>query len=198
MIRIRQLRCDLNRDRTGGAAIEFALIAPTLLLLLFVVLDLGHMAYSSAILNGAVQEASRSAALETGSTAEADGFVRSSMQTIVPGATVTGSRTSYYDFSDVGRAERWNDANGNGACDNGEAYTDENRSGSWEADVGRNGNGGANDVVVYRVTVRYVPVFQIPFLPESWAARQMNAAAVRKNQPFSSQAGYGSAAGTCS
>lgn len=185
------------RANDGGSAIEFALVAPVMLLLLFVILDLGHMAYGNSVLNGAVQAAARSSAMEAANTSEADGHVRTSIQTIIPAATLTSTRTSYYDYTDVGRAERWNDANNNGSCDNGEAYTDENRSGNWEPDVGSDGNGGANDVVLYRVTVRYIPVFQIPFLPSSWGQRTMSASAVRKNQPFANQMNYGSTAGTC-
>lgn len=185
------------RSSAGGSAIEFALICPVFLLLLFVVLDLGHMAYANSVLNGAVNEAARTSALETGDSVEADNLVRNSVRSIIPEATLSSTRTSYYDFADIGRAERWNDANNNGSCDNGEPYTDENRSGNWDPDIGVNGNGGANDVVVYRVTVRYIPVFQIPFLPSSWGQRTMNASAFKKNQPFANQTNYGSTAGAC-
>ena len=67
-----------------------------------------------------------------------------------------------------------------------------------DADIGLDGNGGANDVVVYRFTVRYKPVFAIPFMPEQWNQRSLTSTAIRKNQPFANQEGYGSGAGTCS
>lgn len=114
------------------------------------------------------------------------------------GAEITSKRVSYYDFVDVGRAERWNDGNGNGICDEDETYTDENSNGQWDEDIGVNGNGGANDTVVYTVTARYSPAFPIPFMPDAWRDATLTATAVKKNQPFANQAEYGTAAGSCS
>ena len=60
------------------------------------------------------------------------------------------------------------------------------------------GNGGASDVVVYRFTVTYKPIFAVPFMPQNWQNRTLTATSIRKNQPFASQDGYGSNAGVCS
>jgi hypothetical protein len=116
---------------------------------------------------------------------------------VFPNATYASQRTSYYDFADIGRPERWNDANNNGTCDNNEGYVDENDNGDWDEDIGLDGNGGANDVVVYSVTASYEPVFKVPFLPEKWNMRSVTGSAVKKNQPFADQREYGSAAGVC-
>lgn len=189
-------RC-LWQSRDGVSATEFALIAPVFLTLLLGILDIGQMGYGNAVLNGAVQKAARDSALETGDTAAADALVQQIVAPVFPGATYTSSRTSYYDFADIGRAERWNDANNNGTCDNSEAYVDENENGAWDADIGLDGNGGANDVVVYSVTASYQPVFRVPFLPEKWRTRSVTGSAIKKNQPFADQREYGSAAGIC-
>ncbi len=189
-------RC-LWQSRDGVSATEFALIAPVFLTLLLGILDIGQMGYGNAVLNGAVQKAARDSALETGDTAAADALVQQIVAPVFPGATYTSSRTSYYDFADIGRAERWNDANNNGTCDNNEAYVDENENGAWDADIGLDGNGGANDVVVYSVTASYQPVFRVPFLPEKWRTRSVTGSAIKKNQPFADQREYGSAAGVC-
>jgi hypothetical protein len=66
----------------------------------------------------------------------------------LPGVTVTSTRKAYYDFTDIGRAEKWTDSNNNRVCDNGEPYTDENGDGSWNADIGEAGNGDAGDVIL--------------------------------------------------
>lgn len=187
----------LWQSRDGVSATEFALIAPVFLTLLLGILDIGQMGYGNAVLNGAVQKAARDSALETGDTAAADALVQQIVAPVFPGATYTSSRTSYYDFADIGRAERWNDANNNGTCDNSEAYVDENENGAWDADIGLDGNGGANDVVVYSVTASYQPVFRVPFLPEKWRTRSVTGSAIKKNQPFADQREYGSAAGIC-
>jgi Flp pilus assembly pilin Flp len=188
----------LIRNREGATIVEFAIVLPLFLTFLIGMLDIGQMVYGKSVLTGAVHRAARASATETRNTAQADATVLSTIRPVLPGVTMESSRTSYFDFSDVGRKEKWNDANGNGACDNNEIYTDENRNGQWDEDVGRkNDSGSANDVIVYRVTARFEPVFKVPFLPERWSERTLSATAVVKNQPFGNQTDYGSTAGSC-
>lgn len=187
----------LRRDARGVAAVEFAMVAPVLFLLLIGVYDMGHTAYVSAVLHGAVKDVARDAGLEGTSTTKADTYVRSLVRRVAPEATVTATRTSYYDFSDIARPEAFNDQNANGVCDNSEGYTDENRNGRWDADIGQDGNGGANDVVLYTVQVVYKPLFPLPILDNSDQMRTITAKAVQKNQPYALQGKYGSQAGTC-
>lgn len=186
----------LASAQDGMSAVEFGLIAPVFLMMLLGTYDLGQMAYGRIQLNGAVQDAARRSSLESSNTTEADNIVKTAIKNILPGATFQSKRQSYYDFTDVARPEKWSDTNKNGTCDNGENFVDENRSGVWEADVGRDGNGGAGDVVLYTVTIKYKRVFPVPFWG-SGAERTMIATAVKKNQPFASQQEYGSSAGKC-
>ncbi|HKR92502.1 TadE/TadG family type IV pilus assembly protein [Novosphingobium sp.] len=181
----------------GATIVEFAIVAPVLLLLLFGIFDVGYMVYAEAVLHGAAEQAARSSSLETGDTAKADAYVKSMIQGLLPGAAVTTSRKSYYDFNDIARPEVWNDKNNNNTCDNGEAYTDENGNGRWDADIGNSGNGGADDVVVYTVTVTYTPLFPNPFVGGTGKSRTLTASTVRKNQPYATQKEYGASAGTC-
>jgi Flp pilus assembly pilin Flp len=192
-----QVRRSIVSNQRGVTAVEFALIAPTFLILLLGMLDIGQMVYAQSVLNGAVQLAAREASLENGDTAAADAMVLSHVDGIMPGVTLESTRRSYYDFADIERAERWNDADGNGRCDDGEAYTDENDNGQWDADIGRSGNGGASDAVIYTVRARYDSLFRTPFTPAAWATRTLVSSVIRKNQPFASQAAYSSDAGTC-
>ena len=196
MRRLRPL-CALRQNRDGIAATEFALVAPVFLMFTMGIIDLGNMAYARTVLNGAVQQAARSTTLEGGSTTAANTLIQGIVRQALPNATVTSTRTSYFDFADIGRPERLNDSNGNGTCNAGETYTDENNNGRWDSDVGNDGNGGANDVVVLNVTVSYRSVFAVPFIPSAWAQRSMTTSMVRKNQPFANQASYGSTARTC-
>ena len=176
---------------------EFGLMATVFLTLLLGLFDIGQMAYANAILKGATQDAARSSSLETGNTSAADAKVASIISTVAPGATVQSSRVSYYDFEDIERPESWNDENDDGTCNEGEAYTDENGNGAWDADVGVSGNGGAGDVVIYSVTVTYDPLFPNPFMPGGTSKRKISSSAVKKNQPFADQAKYGADAGVC-
>lgn len=193
---IRAIR-QIWRNQDGVSALEFALISPAFITLLIGTLDIGQMAYGKSILSGAVQKAARDSALETADTGAADTMVRGIVGPVLPGARITSQRASYYDYTDIGRPERWNDADNDGTCDHGEAYVDENGSGQWEADIGVSGNGGASDVVVYTVTVSYEPVFKVPFIPSQWNTRQLVASAVKKNQPYANQDGYSNSSGVC-
>jgi len=177
--------------------IEFAIVAPVFLTLLIGAGDLAQMVYAQSVLNGAVEQAARRSSLETADTTVADATVAEIVSSVLPDAEIRSNRISYFDFADVGRAESLNDANGNGDCDNGETYLDENSNGDWDSDIGVDGNGGSGDVVIYTVEADFVPVFRIPFLPDTWTQRTLTATAVRKNQPYGIQAGYSSQPGTC-
>lgn len=188
----------LAQDSEGATIVEFAIVLPLFLVFLVGLMDIGQMVYGKSVLTGAVHRAARSAATETRNIAQADASVLSAIRPILPGVTIESDRTSYYDFADIGRPEKWNDANGNSTCDNNEVYTDENRNGRWDDDVGKQDSAGdANDVVVYRVTASFEPLFKVPFLPERWSDRTLSATAVVKNQPFGNQTDYGSTAGSC-
>jgi Flp pilus assembly protein TadG len=193
---VRRLR-QLGTERDGAAIIEFAIVAPVFLLMMLGIFDIGQMAFGKAILNGAVERAARSSTLETANTAAADTMVKDALKSILPGATVTSTRRSFFDFADINRPEKWTDTNNDGTCNNGEPYIDENRSGSWEGNIGLSGNGGAGDVVLYTVNVSYKPVFSVFLLGNVNETRTLTAVGVRKNQPFAAQAGYGSSAGSC-
>lgn len=195
--RLLSLPARLRRDRRGATAVEFAVAAPVLITLLLGTYDVGHMVYVTSVLHGAVQQVARTNTIETVDTTAQDTWIRKLVRGVAPDATVTTKRVSYYDFADMARPESWNDKNSNGVCDNSETYTDENRNGKWDADIGTSDNGGASDVVIYTVTVVYKPVFPNPFLDNSDASRTLTATAVKKNQPYALQEKYGSAAGTC-
>jgi hypothetical protein len=192
------------RSDAGSAVTEFGLIAPVFFLLMMGIYDVTHMVYARSVFNGAVERAAREASLETGDTTAADELVEDTIRPVLPDVSLASERKSYFDFADIGRPEQFTDIGdedgnglGDGICNFSEPYVDENSSGSWDADVGRSGNGGAGDVVIYTVTATYSPVFKIPFMPESWASREMTAVAVKKNQPFADQQAYSSNAGTC-
>ena len=197
MIRAFRLLARLCRDDSGATLMEFGLIITVFMTLMMGVFDIGHLAYTQSVLNGAVQTAARSSSLETADTAAADAKVTELVQNIAPGSVISASRVSYYDFNDIDRAESWNDENGDGDCNDNENYVDENGNGSWDADIGSSGNGGAGDVVVYEVTVNYKTLFPNPFLMADFSNRDLKASVIKKNQPFADQTAYGDDAGVC-
>ena len=194
---IAQLACRIWRDEEGTAAVEFGLICAVFLSLLLGVFDMAQAAWANATLKGAAQEVARTASLETGDPVAADAALQEMLDRIAPGATITSSRASYFDFDDIDRPEQWNDENGDGECNNSETYVDENGNGTWDSDIGRDGNGGANDVVVYTVSAEYEPLFPNPFAAGGTGTRTLTTSVVRKNQPFDRQQDYGTDVGTC-
>lgn len=180
----------LKRDSTGVAAVEFALIAPVLLLAVFGMFDVGHNMYTSSMLEGAVQQAARKSTIEGAAarTADLDAIVAKSVHAISPDATLQFKRTAYVSFSEVGRPEEFTDIDGDDACNNGEPFEDANGNGQWDADRGILGHGGARDAVLYSVTISYPRLFPIArLIPGQTDTFTMSTETVLRNQPFGLQ-----------
>jgi len=188
----------LRSDKRGVTTIEFALVAPVFLMVIVGCLDLGQMVYAKGVLDGAVEKAARDSSLETGDTSLADGMVKNTITKVLPNATVSSTRKSYFDFTNANKGEDLDDENGDGECSEDESFTDLNGNDRWDEDLGEDGNGGANDVIVYTVTVAYDPVFAVPLVPIDWSRREIESTAVKRNQPFALQDGsYTSQPGKC-
>jgi Flp pilus assembly protein TadG len=178
----------LPGEQSGAAIIEFALVAPTLVLLLLGVFDLGHGIYTKTMLLGSIEKASRDSTIEAAITGTLDAKVTSAVQQIAPGATVTFSRSHYTSFTQVRKPEDFTDTNHDGVCDNGEPFEDANGNGVWDADQGLIGQGGARDAVLYKVTVTYPRLFPLWRLLRQSSSSQLVASTVLRNQPYSLQA----------
>lgn len=183
----------LLRDTAGVTIVEFAIVAPVLLTLIFGVLDLGHGLYMQSVLQGAVQDAGRDAGLESGRTTQAtiDESVRTSVQAVMPfiaDEDIGIKRSNYATFSDVGVPEDFDDTNDNGAYDITECFTDQNGNGRWDNDAGADGLGGADDVVYYEVTVGYDRLFPLWSMIGLTQRATAQATTVMRNQPFGEQA----------
>ncbi len=186
----RQSLSSLLQQERGATIIEFAIILPTFLLLLMGTFDMGYNMYAQGILNGAVQKAARDSSLETGLTDydDLDEAVSARVQRVVKDADFDFERKSYYDFTDVGRPEEFDDDNANGVRDAGECFEDENDNSEWDADVGDEGLGGAKDVVRYQVTITYdrlLPIYGFLGWPEQ---KSLHSSTVLRNQPYAEQA----------
>jgi hypothetical protein len=178
---------NLVRDNRGAAAIEFALVAPVMLMVLFGLFDLGHGQYSRAMLEGAIDKASRAATIEGVTTANIDSRVTAAVRQVAPGATVTFTRTTYSDFADVGMPEDFDDIDRDGSCNNNEPYEDANGNNTYDLDRGKTGNGGARDAVLYKVDVSYKRILPIGRLIGQSDTTKMSATTVLRNQPYGIQ-----------
>ena len=179
----------LAADTRAVAAVEFAIVAPTFLLLLFGIFDAGQGIYVRSTLQGALQDAGRDAGLESGTAQKdlIDQYVQEQVSPLVPNAQFTVTRQNYQTFSDVGRPEDFVDANDNGVYDDDECFTDENGNLTWDDDVGKSGIGGANDVVLYTVTVTYDRSFPLWKLLGQSEQTTLSASTTLRNQPYGTQ-----------
>jgi Flp pilus assembly protein TadG len=181
----------LAGDAGGSTLPEFAIILPSLLMLLFGIFDIGQEIYVKSVLQGALQDAGRGAGLESGpdQTAAIDAYVRAQLEPVaISDPTYKIERANYQTFSDVGRPENFVDANDNDIYDGGECFTDENANGLWDEDVGKTGLGGANDVVRFKVTVTYDRIFPLWKLIGASPQTSLTAATVLRSQPYGGQA----------
>jgi Flp pilus assembly protein TadG len=187
-------------DRRGAAAIEFAIVAPVLVMLIMGLGDLSFQIYAQAILNGAVQKAGRDASIQGGAqnTPAIDAKVVSMVGTIMKDPTQScattsdtpiwcSSRKSYASFSVV-KPEPFVDNNGNGKLDHGECFTDINGNGTWDADPGIAGQGGANDIALYTMTITYPRIFPVAGLLGWPQTQTISSSTLLKNQPYQTQA----------
>ncbi len=179
----------LLRDDRGAYMIEFALIMPTFLLLVMGIFDIGMQMYAKAVLAGAVEQAARMNTLETNNSNQTgiDQMVRDQMGRAARYGTLAFSRQNYQDFSSVGQPEKFTDSNGNGIRNAGECFTDSNGNGTWNADSGGSGQGGASDVVVYKVDLTFDRLFPLWKMLGEPQRKTISISTVLRNQPFSNQ-----------
>jgi Flp pilus assembly protein TadG len=139
--------CAIARHDGGSPAVEFALAAPVLLLLMAAIVEFGTIMFVTVLMEGGLREAARWGI--TGQTPE-DGDRAAHILEVVADRTLglvdvseaTVKITAYPTFDDIGRGEAFVDGNGNGKYDNGETFKDCNGNGKWDNDRGRSDAGG--------------------------------------------------------
>ena len=180
----------LRREEDGVTLVEFAIIAPVLLLMIMGIFDMAHSQYTSALMNGAMQKAGRDLTLQNAGVNEStiDATVESQIRSIVPAsATIELVKLSHADFTDIGEAEDYTEQNNDGICNNNEVFFDENNNGQWDANRGETGIGGAKDAVLYTVNVSYDRLFPMAGLAGLPEKVELSASTVLRNQPYAEQ-----------
>jgi hypothetical protein len=184
---LRLLRKRLGADNRGIAMVEFAILAPVLIMTIMGLMDIAYGAYVQAALEGAIQKAGRDSGIEAADTATLDEKLKARVRVIVPNALFTITRKSYSSFGNVS-PERFDDANNNNKYDAGECFYDVNGNRTWDADPGATGQGGASDVTLYQVTISYNRLFPIAKMLGWSQTETTTAKTLLKNQPYQSQA----------
>ena len=179
----------LRADRRGVTAVEFAIVAPVMCMMLMGLCDLAYQGYVQSLLTGAMQKAGRDSTIQGSSTktgaidAKVMGVVRSAARN----ATYTSTRKSYARFENI-KPEAFQDNNGNGSYDQpSECFTDVNGNNSWDTDPGLAGQGSANDVVLYSIEITYPRLFPLAGMLGLPEMQKLAATTVLKNQPWAQQ-----------
>ncbi|MGA1797306.1 TadE/TadG family type IV pilus assembly protein [Sphingomonas sp. 4RDLI-65] len=189
----RRASTSLAADQRGVALVEFALVAPVLVLFLVGAFDIAHTLYMQAVLRGIVQKTGRDSALEdAGSTARQaaiDADVTSQVRLLYNSAAVKFTRRSFTTYAQAAAKipEVYTDTNLNLTCDAGEPYIDANNNNAWDPDGGGAGQGGAKDRVIYTVTATYPAILPLYKYAGGTATRTVSATTILQNQPYSDQ-----------
>jgi Flp pilus assembly pilin Flp len=179
-------------DERGASIIEFALVIPVFAAMVLGFMDFGHWVFVRALTDGGLEQAARSTGVG-GAAVDPTVFernVESTVKRIAATATFTWDKKSYYQFSGVNKPEKLtDDKNDNQLYDPGDCWEDLNPNGTYDTQPGRDGVGGADDVVFYKVVVSYPPLIplagMIPGVPDR---RTVTATTIIKRQPHAAQA----------
>jgi Flp pilus assembly protein TadG len=178
----------LRRDSKGATIVEFALILPVMCMMLLGTLDLGYRSYVGSVVQGTLHDAARMATVGGVTTDQISTFVQNRLHAFSRNATITTSTRSYSDYSGVKVPETiTNDTVPLGIYNAGDCFQDTNGNGSWDADRGRSGNGGSEDVVYFEVTMTYPHIMPVAKL-FGWSGNVTTTQnTVLRNQPFASR-----------
>ncbi len=189
-MRIVQLLKKFREAESGVTAIEFAVVAPVMCILVMGIIEFAIIMMVYNVMEGATATSAR-----TGKTGYVTGG-ETRQQTILDQITnragtllnplkLTVTTKYYKQYDQINDPEPYVDANHNGTYDAGESYTDINGNGHWDADMGQSGYGSAGDIVVY--TVSYPWAISTPLVSSfigSGGIFTITTHAVVKNEPY--------------
>jgi len=177
-------------NESGVTAVEFAMVAPVLMLFLIGIIEFGLIFAADILLKNATYDAARIG--RTGFVAQDStqdemvlGMIRREAGMLMNSKDITIKSAAYAGFDRLKKPEPFIDANKNGRRDDGENYTDVNGNGKYDLDQGRTGFGGANEVVLYTVSYpwkMFTPL--IGKLVGTDGVLTLTATAVVQNEPY--------------
>lgn len=182
----------LVHDDRGIAAVEFAFVAPVMILMICGFMEYAHVSSARSALESATMRAAR-AVSATDCPDERDeimmAIISNGMKSI---ASTNGGKvditTKSYDgsFGNVGEPEPFEDLNDNKKWDEGESFTDVNGNGKHDNDMGKTGSiGGAGQVVSYNARFQAASLFK--FISQRFnngsASYTIEASTVIRNEP---------------
>jgi hypothetical protein len=177
-------------SRRGTTALEFALVAPLVILLGIATVEFGYILTVQNLLELAARKASRTGVTgTTPSNVQAREemlralVVDTGLGLIDPARLAIGI-TAYERSDGMGQPEPCMDINANRVCDPGEPFTDVNGNGQWDADQGKASPGAGGQVVIYTLTYTNVPLTGMVATLMSASSLTSSARVVVRNEPF--------------
>ena len=178
----------LRQESRGSTIAEFAVVAPTMLVLIMGSMDLAYRGYATSVLEGEIQKAARDSGMEGGADriAAIETKVKNQVKVVVKNANFSPLRSSYTSYL-TAKPERFSDTNGNNRRDAGECFDDVNANAQWDVDPGNVGQGGANDVTAYSMTMSFPRLFPLAGMLGWPADETIVVKTYLRNQPFNAQ-----------
>lgn len=177
----------LARNERGATLVEFALILMPLLVSIMGLMELAYQAYVEALLQGALQTASRDASIASKTPTQIRDQVYQSLSPLVRKENVTTTVRSYYNYSRIGKPEKLvTDYNGNGRYDTGDCFEDANDNNTYDttATAGRDTGGNADEIVAYTIDVSYPRILPTSRLIGLSTNGTATGTTMLRNQPF--------------
>ena len=177
----------LLKNEDGATILEFAIVSVVFLTMIMGIIEFSIVLFTGALLESAVLESSRfgiTGAEQQGKTREELilAVIKDKTLGFIDVGAITINTKVYPNFDDVGQPEPFTDGNGNGVWDAGEAFEDVNGSGTWEPDMGSEGMGAANDIVLYNLT--YTATTMTAFMRPLIGDITHTATVAVKNEPY--------------
>jgi Flp pilus assembly protein TadG len=178
----------LGRDKSGATIIEFAMILPTMCMLLMAAFDLGYRAYAASVVQGALHEAGRMATVGGISQSQIDARVRARLSDFARRSTIEIRTQSYQEFTGVSQPEPFTVDNAPfNVVNSGDCWKDFVPNGTRDTDRGRAGLGAADDVVRYEITMSYQALVPVRSMLGWSDTETIRANTILRNQPYAAR-----------
>nr|WP_281422094.1 TadE family protein [Aquisediminimonas sediminicola] len=175
--------------KKGATLIEFALIAPTMMVMLMGFFDLGYRTYLEVAARGILETAARNASVGKLTGTQVDTYVTDKLKGIASArSTVTLVKKSFYSISHIGKPEKiTTDFSPLGSYNIGDCYEDANNNQMYDSSTGSNGLGGPDDIVYYEVNIAMPRLFPLGSLIGWGNTLTAKANTMIRNQPWGAQ-----------
>lgn len=185
----------LSGDEQGAAMVEFGLLLLPLMMMIMGAGEMGYRSYVNAQLQGSLNDVARTVVVEKpelngNGTMEqrVESAIKDRMKPLLQDGQWNFKIQNYTGFSAINKPEPLvNDKNGNGKYDKDDCWVDTRNNQQFDTDGGRAGLGGADDVVVYDVSLTAKNLFPVMGLFGAGPTFTVTATALVRTQPYAMQ-----------